>query len=229
MLCFTYLFHVEQERELRQFLHTAAKTLGLSLTNTQIEQFWSYLTQLLRWNRTINLTSITDPYEIIGKHFVDSLAALVAVDFPIEGVVIDVGSGGGFPGIPLKIVRQDLWLVLIEPTQKKSSFLRAVVGTLQLKNVCIFSGTIADYAVGEHHTLGDLMVVRALRFDQVAPFAPSVLKQIGKVVLYGTGRGESEAVLARSSSFTIKSQYPFSLPRNYGTRVLTILCQAVAA
>ena len=73
------------------------KSLGLSLTSRQIDQFWTHFGQLLRWNRTINLTSITDPYEIIGKHFVDSLAALVAVDFPIEGVVIDVGSGGGFP------------------------------------------------------------------------------------------------------------------------------------
>lgn len=220
---------MEQERELRQFLQAAAQSLGLSLTSTQIEQFWIHFTQLLRWNRTINLTSITDPYEIIGKHFVDSLAALVAVDFPIEGLVIDVGSGGGFPGIPLKIVRQDLRLVLIEPSQKKSSFLRAVVGTLQLKDVCIFSGTIGEYAAGEHQTLGDLMVVRALRFDEVAPFASRVLTRMGQVVLYGTERGDSEAVIVRSNSFTVESKFKFSLPRNYGTRVLTILSKAVPA
>ena len=220
---------MEQERELRQFLQAAAQSLGLSLTSTQIEQFWIHFTQLLRWNRTINLTSITDPYEIIGKHFVDSLAALVAVDFPIEGLVIDVGSGGGFPGIPLKIVRQDLRLVLIEPSQKKSSFLRAVVGTLQLKDVCIFSGTIGEYAAGEHQTLGDLMVVRALRFDEVAPFASRVLTRMGQVVLYGTERGDSEAVIVRSNSFTVESMFKFSLPRNYGTRVLTILSKAVPA
>ena len=220
---------MEQERELRQFLQAAAQSLGLSLTSTQIEQFWIHFTQLLRWNRTINLTSITDPYEIIGKHFVDSLAALVAVDFPIEGLVIDVGSGGGFPGIPLKIVRQDLRLVLIEPSQKKSSFLRAVVGTLQLKDVCIFSGTIGEYAAGEHQTLGDLMVVRALRFDEVAPFASRVLTRMGQVVLYGTERGDSEAVIVKSNSFTVESKFKFSLPRNYGTRVLTILSKAVQA
>lgn len=220
---------MEQERELRQFLQAAAQSLGLSLTSTQIEQFWIHFAQLLRWNRTINLTSITDPYEIIGKHFVDSLAALVAVDFPIEGLVIDVGSGGGFPGIPLKIVRQDLRLVLIEPSQKKSSFLRAVVGTLQLKDVCIFSGTIGEYAAGEHQTLGDLMVVRALRFDEVAPFASCVLTRMGQVVLYGTERGDSEAVIVRSNAFTVESKFKFSLPRNYGTRVLTILSKAVPA
>ena len=220
---------MEQERELRQFLQAAAQSLGLSLTSTQIEQFWTHFTQLLRWNRTINLTSITDPYEIIGKHFVDSLAALVAVDFPIEGLVIDVGSGGGFPGIPLKIVRQDLRLVLIEPSQKKSSFLRAVVGTLQLKDVCIFSGTIGEYAAGEHQTLGDLMVVRALRFDEVASFASRVLTRMGQVVLYGTERGDSEAMIVRSNAFTVESKFKFSLPRNYGTRVLTILSKAVPA
>ena len=220
---------MEQERELRQFLQAAAQSLGLSLTSTQIEQFWIHFAQLLRWNRTINLTSITDPYEIIGKHFVDSLAALVAVDFPIEGLVIDVGSGGGFPGIPLKIVRQDLRLVLIEPSQKKSSFLRAVVGTLQLKDVCIFSGTIGEYAAGEHQTLCDLMVVRALRFDEVAPFASCVLTRMGQVVLYGTERGDSEAMIVRSNAFTVESKFNFSLPRNYGTRVLTILSKAVPA
>ena len=90
------------------------------------------------------------------------------------------------PEILLKIVRQDLRLVLIEPSQKKSSFLRAIVGTLQLKDVGIFSGTIGEYAVGEHHTLGDLMVMRALRFDEVAPFASLRSDANGEVVLYGT-------------------------------------------
>ena len=86
-------------------------------------------------------------------------------------------------------MRQDLRLVLVEPSQKKSSFLRAIVGTLQLKNVCIFSGTIGEYAVEEHHTLGDLMVIRALRFDQVAPFASSVLTRMGKWCFMAPGEG----------------------------------------
>ena len=226
--CFTYLFHVEQERELRQFLLAAAQSIGLSLTSTQVEQFWIHLEQLLKWNKAINLTSITDPYEVIGKHFVDSLAALVAVDFPIEGVVIDVGSGGGFPGIPLKIGRQDLRLILIEPSQKKSSFLRAVTGTLQLKDVHIFSGTVAEYAVGEHAP-GDVIVMRALGFDEVAPFASSILTQRGQVVLYGTGKGVKESGIKKSTNFTIESKYTFSLPRDYGTRVLTILSQRIPA
>ncbi|MDF2459837.1 MAG: putative Ribosomal small subunit methyltransferase [Nitrospira sp.] len=219
---------MEQERELRQFLHAAAQTLGLTLTDTQIEHFWTHLRELLRWNKTTNLTSITDPYEIIGKHFVDSLAALVAVEFPFEGHVIDVGSGGGFPGIPLKIVRQDLRLTLIEPSHKKSSFLRSVIGILQLRDVYIFSGTIAEYAARDQHSLGDLMVVRALRFDEMAPFASSILKRMGQVVLYGTGRGDRAALIGTSNPFKVQSEYKFSLPRNYGTRVLTVLSQAVS-
>ncbi len=229
VLHFTYLFHVEQERELRQFLHAAAHSLGLTLTDTQIEQFWTHLTQLLTWNKTTNLTSITDPYEIIAKHFVDSLAALVAVNFPFEGIVIDVGSGAGFPGIPLKIVRQDLRLVLIEPSQKKSSFLRAVVGTLQLQDVSIFSGAIAGYAAREQQALGDLMVVRALRFDEFSAHASRVLKRMGNVVLYGTDRENKHAVIEGSNLFKVQFEYKFSLPRNYGTRVLTILSQSLPA
>jgi 16S rRNA (guanine527-N7)-methyltransferase len=220
---------VEQERELRQFLRTAAHSLGLTLTDTQVEQFWTHLAQLLTWNRTTNLTTITDPYEIVGKHFVDSLAALAAVNFPFEGIVVDVGSGAGFPGIPLKIVRPDLRLILIEPSQKKSSFLRAVVGTLRLENVSIFSGTIGEYAAREQQALGDLMVVRALRFDEVSAYASRVLKRMGYVVLYGTDREDTNAVIERYSLFRVQSEYKFSLPRNYGARVLTVLSQAVMA
>jgi 16S rRNA (guanine527-N7)-methyltransferase len=229
----TYLFHVEQERELREFLHAATHSLGLTLTETQVAQFWTYLTQLLTWNRTTNLTSITDPYEVVGKHFVDSLAALAAVNFPSEGTVVDVGSGSGFPGIPLKVVRDDLRLILIEPSQKKSSFLHAVVGTLQLENVSIFSGTIGQYAAREQQAVCDLMVVRALRYGDVAAYASRVLKPTGKVVLFGTERRDNHDVLREPSTepntLKLHSEYKFSLPRNYGTRVISILAQTVSA
>jgi 16S rRNA (guanine527-N7)-methyltransferase len=216
---------VEQERELRQFLRTTAHSLGLTLTDAQIDQFWTHLTQLLIWNETTNLTSITDPYEIVGKHFVDSLAALVAVSFPLEGVVIDVGSGAGFPGLPLKVVRQDLQLVLIEPSQKKSSFLRTVVGKLQLNNVSIFSGVIREYGAEVPAVAGDLVVVRALRFDEVQAHVSRVLKPTGKVVLYG-GDGAEKRAVVQFDAFKVQSEYKFSLPRNYGSRVLTILAQS---
>ena len=94
-----------------------------------------YLAHLIEWNKAINITTIINPKEIIIKHFVDSLGALIATSFPQNGVVLDIGSGGGFPGIPLKIVRSDMRLVLVEPVQKKSSFLNSVIGLLKLHDV----------------------------------------------------------------------------------------------
>ncbi|HEX7094024.1 MAG TPA: 16S rRNA (guanine(527)-N(7))-methyltransferase RsmG, partial [Nitrospiraceae bacterium] len=133
---------MEHEQELYEFTISSVRELGLTIGDSQLEQFMRYLSHLMKWNKTINLTAIIDPKEIIIKHFVDSLAALVATSFPQNGVVLDVGSGGGFPGIPLKIVRSDMRLVLMEPVQKKCSFLNSVIGHLKLQDVSTFDGTI---------------------------------------------------------------------------------------
>jgi 16S rRNA (guanine527-N7)-methyltransferase len=209
---------VEHERELREFLVTATNSFGFILTEIQIGHFLFLLEQLLKWNATINLTSITDPYEIISKHFVDSLLALNAVNFPPHATVIDIGSGAGFPGIPLKIVRTDLHLVLIEPSQKKSSFLRAVVGGLKLENASIFSGTVEDYAAKHSEVLADMLVLRALRFDQIAEPSLRVLKPTGKLVLYGTEKENYHL-----SGLKTECRHEVSLPLNHGSRVLTVL------
>ena len=122
-----------------------------------------YLTHLIEWNKTINLTSITNPEEIIVKHFVDSLASLASTSFPQNCMVLDIGSGGGFPGIPLRIMRSDIRLILVEPVQKKCSFLNSVIGLLQLQNVATFNGTIEQYARSQARSIIDMIVIRALK------------------------------------------------------------------
>jgi len=215
---------VEHERELRQFLARSASELNVSLTEDQIEQFMLYLAQLLQWNRTTNLTSITDPYEIIGKHFIDSLTALAVVHFPSQAILTDVGAGAGFPGVPLKIARNDLQLTLVEPVQKKCSFLRSIVGSLKLPKVSIFSGTLDQYINQEH--LSDLMVVRALRFDEIEEQAFVGLKPGGKAILYRTEKMEPPC---RDMRFHVESEKSFSLPMGYGSRVVSVLTKAVIA
>lgn len=216
---------MEHERELRQFLARSTSELNLSLTQEQIEQFMLYLTQLLQWNRTTNLTSITDPYEIISKHFVDSLTALAAAHFPSQAILTDVGAGAGFPGIPLKVVRNDLHLVLLEPVQKKCSFLRAIVGSLKLPNVSIFSRTLQQY-IDQEHLLSDLMVVRAIRFDEIEEQAFIGLKPGGKAILYRTEKMEA---LSTDTRFRVESEKTFSLPMGHGSRVISVLSRAMTA
>jgi len=213
---------VEHERALREFLVTSAEGLGISLTEQQSWQFLAYLSQLLAWNKTINLTSITDPFEIITKHFVDSLTALSAYKFPPHSLVVDVGSGAGFPGIPVKIVQSDLRLLLIEPSQKKCSFLHSIVGGLKLEQVSIYPGELKHYAAQVPHVLADVIMLRALRFDEIAKPAASILKPTGHLLLFRTERVDERP----SQAFKVESNHNFVLPMNHGSRVVTVLAKA---
>ena len=213
---------MEHERALREFLVSSTNGLGISLTEQQTGEFLVYLSQLLAWNKTINLTSITDPFEIISKHFVDSLTALSAYKFPSYSLVVDVGSGGGFPGIPLKIVQSDLRLLLIEPSQKKCSFLHSIVGALKLEQVSIYPGKLKQYAAKKPHVLADVIVLRALRFDEIAEPAAIILKPTGHLLLFRTERVDERP----SQAFRVESNHDFVLPMNHGSRVVTVLAKA---
>ena len=97
---------------------------GFSLTNSQVSLFTIYWENLKLWNSKINLTSIRDDHEIIMKHFLDSVAVLNYFVVQENDLVVDVGSGAGFPGIPIKILRPNLDLTLVESVSKKASFLK---------------------------------------------------------------------------------------------------------
>ena len=105
----------------------------LSATYKQVQQIQQYISILLQWNDKMNLTAIRDPREILYRHFCESMFAAVVV--PVEnGRLADVGSGGGFPGLPLKILRPDLHLFLIESNIKKATFLAEVARDLELRH-----------------------------------------------------------------------------------------------
>ena len=173
---------MEHEQELQDFTISSINELGLAAGEFHAEQFIRYLTHLIEWNKVISLTSITDPTEIIIKHFIDSLVALVATNFPQNVVVLDVGSGGGFPGIPLKIMRPDIQLVLVEPVLKKCSFLNSVIGLLKLQDVSTFDGTVEQYAKRPLRHAIDTVVVRALKYEEIRKHIPALLtsKEIGR-------------------------------------------------
>jgi 16S rRNA (guanine527-N7)-methyltransferase len=215
---------VEHKHEFSDLLLRSCRQIGLNLTNEQATQFMIYLSQLLQWNRVTNLTSITDPEKIVIKHFVDSLTALAATAFPSEAVVIDVGAGAGFPGLPLKIARRDLHLVLIEPVKKKCSFLTSIAGLLKLSDVSIFPGSLQQYVSQVKFAAGDIMVVRALRFDDIKEQAELLLKKMAKVILYRTQLIGTDSI---PGGFIIESQKLFSLPLNQGNRVISVMNKAV--
>jgi len=211
---------VEHEPELREFVISSVRELGLTIGESHAEQFMRYLAHLIEWNKAINLTAIIDPKEIIIKHFVDSLVALVATSFPQNCMVLDVGSGGGFPGIPLKIVRSDMRLALVEPVQKKCSFLNSVIGLLKLHDVSTFDGTIEQYAKQPIRQVIDTVVVRALKFEEIKRHISALLTSKGKVVLYRTSAIEKQEI---GEEFHLVSETALMLPQGSGKRVVTVI------
>lgn len=122
--------------EYKQFevqLKNQAEKIQIILEESQIQKLWEYMQLLLEWNGKINLTAITEPAEIITKHFIDSFT--IAKYIKQNSTVIDVGTGAGFPGIPLKIIRPDLKIVLVDALQKRINFLKEIRERLELENI----------------------------------------------------------------------------------------------
>ena len=181
----------------------------------------AYLTQLQLWNQSFNLTGIILKDEIIIKHFVDSLAALRAEDIKVGARLLDVGTGAGFPGIPLKIARLDLNITLVEPVRKKSSFLHFIIGHLRLENVDIFDGTLEKF-MNERLPLGsfDYLTTRALKHGLILHNGTRLLRQGGKVILYSS---QPIPPADLSPNWSLVNKYTFELPKGYGQREVSIV------
>lgn len=117
---------------MEQHMIKLAEENGLPLSTQQAAAFQTYMELLLEWNEKMNLTAITEPQQVVEKHFLDSLLLLKAVEIPQNAKVIDVGTGAGFPGIPLLIYRPDIRLTLLDSLQKRLNFLQAVCDALGL-------------------------------------------------------------------------------------------------
>ena len=172
-------------------LLAGAASLGCPLSSSQLGQFLDYLDGLKEWNRSINLTSITGDEEIIERHFLDSLAGLKAIQKYPKEVLLDIGTGAGFPGVPLKIVLPKVPLTLVEASPKKAAFLHYLSGRLKLSNVCILNQKIETLPI-DGPGFG-LIVVRALaKIKTVLKKTLHLLSPGGRLILYQGGQSNFE-------------------------------------
>ena len=188
---------------------------GEALSAEQLQALSTYLDLLMRWNERINLTAIRSPEQIVTRHFGESLFAarhLLASGQPAE--VADLGSGAGFPGLPLKIVRPAANVALIESQNKKATFLREVIRALRLTGIHV----IAERA----ETLArefDLVTMRAVeRFERALPIAAGLVRPGGRLALL---IGAEQAGAAQAILCDLHWQTPMAIPQS-AARVLLV-------
>jgi 16S rRNA (guanine527-N7)-methyltransferase len=170
----------------RQILYDGAQQFNLTLSESQLNAFEQYSQELIAWNQKVNLTRIVEPEEIAVKHFLDSLSVCQALPDLSPGLaIIDVGSGAGFPGLPLKIALPDICLTLLESTGKKTAFLQHIVGTLNLTDVTILTARTEE--VGQqstHREQYDVAVARAVSaLPTLAEYTLPLVKVGGRVIV----------------------------------------------
>jgi 16S rRNA (guanine527-N7)-methyltransferase len=193
---------------------TIRRALGefqLAVNDQQVLQIQQYIKILLQWNEKINLTAIRDPLEILNRHFCESMYAAAAV--PVEnGRLADVGSGGGFPGIPLKIIRPDLQVFLIESNIKKATFLAEVIRELGLTDARVIVSRYEE--LGEEVAPLDFACSRALgEFSAFLEWARSDRIAAKEVILWIGARDLPEIQKVRTWEWREPIPVPNSLRR----------------
>ena len=122
-----------EKEEWKNYFLKQCQELKIEMDEKKQEQFYNYMELLIQWNKNINLTAITEPEEVLQKHFIDSLTILPYIDE--KATIIDVGTGAGFPGIPVKIAKESTKVILLDALNKRLNFLQEVINTLQLSNI----------------------------------------------------------------------------------------------
>ena len=150
-----------EKEDFKRIMIENLKEINIYLSDFQLEQFYNYMNILIEWNKFMNLTGITDPKEIIIKHFIDSLTVLDKIDK--NNTIRDVGTGAGFPGIPIKIASPDTEVVLLDSLNKRVNFLNEVIKKLQLKGIKTIHGRAEDYGRDKNYREKyDVAIARAV-------------------------------------------------------------------
>ncbi len=197
--------------------------LGFTPSKEQINTFMTYLSELKKWNKAYNLTGLKEDNDIIIKHFFDSLLYLKVIpDGEIR--VADIGSGAGFPGIPIKIIRPEIDMYLVEPSRKKSAFLRHIIGQTRLIVTEVIEKGIEQIKVNkELPEVVDVAVTRALfSIKDFLKKASHIVRQDGILILNKGPKVTEELKMLQNTKYEV---LPITLPFSDMERYLIIIYQ----
>jgi 16S rRNA (guanine527-N7)-methyltransferase len=190
---------------------------GLALTSAQVGCLLTYLDLLLRWNQKISLTAIRTPEECVTRHFGESL--YLARWIKLEGKLLDIGSGAGFPGLALKIAFPALAVTLLEPVAKKRAFLKEVARACQMESVEVRSERLDDFIRRELPVAFDYVTVRAVgQLERLVQGAAALLKAGGHLCLWVSVE-QAASLIGAEEWFRWEQPIPLPLSRRREIRV----------
>lgn len=204
-------------------------TLDLTLSDTQIQQFMTYYEILIERNKVMNLTAITEYEEVIHKHFIDSLSITKVYESKENIKVIDMGTGAGFPGIPLKIAFPNWNITLLDSLNKRVNFLNDVINQLKLTNITAIHGRAEDYGKDSHYRENyDLCVSRAVaKLPTLSEYCLPYVKVNGYFIPYKAGNIDFEVKESKKAIHilggTLEKVEQFQLPNTDMERSLIVI------
>jgi 16S rRNA (guanine527-N7)-methyltransferase len=218
------MFHVEHEENTDKFLEffvEGAKKLGFSFQENILEKFHLYYKELCVWNRSVNLTGLQTEQEQAVLLFADSLAGSLLFAENTSLSLIDIGTGGGFPGIPLKLAFPSLRVTLMEPRANKTAFLHTVIGKLELTGISVLQKRLeACRSFRNEEDKWDIAISKAVSLEVILPHVKNILKKDGKLVVFRSSNIDNRDNLR---GLTIDREIAYELPYDFGTRVLSVL------